>query len=78
MVNKKQVELKKLITNIVKDQKRIGDKEDKIQNMNNKAAKKLRRLSVFIAAGNGKTLDDAKRIYKNLKTVHKENKKAPK
>ena len=31
--------------------------------MNNKAAKKLRRLSVFIAAGNGKTLDDAKRIY---------------
>ena len=77
MVNKKQVELKKLITNIVKDQKRIGDKVDKIQNMNNKAAKKLRRLSVFIAAGNGKTLDDAKRIYKNLKAVHKENKKAP-
>lgn len=78
MVNKKQGELKKLITNIVKDQKRIGDKVDKIQNMNNKAAKKLRRLSVFIAAGNGKTLDDAKRIYKNLKAVHKENKKAPK
>ncbi len=45
--------------------------------MNNKAAKKLRRLSVFIAAGNGKTLDDAKRIYKNLKAVHKENKKPP-
>jgi hypothetical protein len=45
--------------------------------MNNKAAKKLRRLSVFIAARAGKTLDDAKRIYKNLKAVHKENKKAP-
>lgn len=46
--------------------------------MNNKAAKKLRRLSVFIAANNGQTLDDAKRIYKNLKSVHKDNKKAPK
>ena len=46
--------------------------------MNNKAAKKLRRLSIFIAAGNGKTLEDAKRIYKNLKSVHKETKKAPK
>jgi phosphoheptose isomerase len=78
LVNKKQVELKKLITNILQDQKHIEVKVDKIQNMNNKAAKKLRRLSVFIAAGNGKTLDDAKRIYKNLKAVHKENKKAPK
>jgi hypothetical protein len=46
--------------------------------MNNKAAKKLRRLSVFLASGAGKTLEDAKRIYKNLKSVHKENKKAPK
>ena len=46
--------------------------------MNNKAAKKLRRLSVFMASGNGMTIDDAKRIYKNLKTVHKENKKTPK
>lgn len=45
--------------------------------MNNKAAKKLRRLSVFLATGAGKTLEDAQRIYKNLKTVHKENKKAP-
>lgn len=45
--------------------------------MNNKAAKKLRRISVFIAFENGKTMEDAKRIYKNLKTVHKENKKAP-
>jgi len=44
--------------------------------MNNKAAKKLRRLSVFMAAVTGKTLEDAKRIYKNLKAVHKENKKA--
>ena len=40
--------------------------------MNNKAAKKLRRLSV------GKTLDDAERIYRNLKVVYKESKKAPK
>ena len=36
--------------------------------MNNKAAKKLRRLSVALAAGSGKTIDDAERIYKNLKT----------
>ena len=46
--------------------------------MNNKAAKKLRRLSVFLAAGAGKGVEDAERIYKNLKAVHKENKKAPK
>lgn len=46
--------------------------------MNNKAAKKLRRLSVALASGAGKTIEDAERIYKNLKTVHKENKKAPK
>ena len=39
--------------------------------MNNKAAKKLRRLSVFFASSAGKTLEDAKRIYKNLKAVHK-------
>ena len=48
-----------------------------IKNMNNKAAKKLRRLSVALAAGAGKTLDDAERIYRNLKVVYKENKKAP-
>jgi hypothetical protein len=46
--------------------------------MNSKAAKKLRRLSVVLAAGSGKTIDDADRIYKNLKTIYKENKKAPK
>jgi hypothetical protein len=46
--------------------------------MNNKAAKKLRRLSVVMAAGAGKTIDDAERIYKNLKSVYKDNKKAPK
>lgn len=46
--------------------------------MNNKAAKKLRRLSVALAAGAGKSIEDAERIYKNLKVIHKENKKAPK
>ena len=72
----KQVVQRNRIINITPDQKHIGDKvNNKI--MNNKAAKKLRRLSVFIAAGAGKTLDDAKRIYKNLKSVHKDNKKAP-
>jgi len=45
--------------------------------MNNKAAKKLRRLGIAIAAANGK-VQDSDRIYKNLKVVHKENKKAPK
>ena len=44
--------------------------------MNNKAAKKLRRLAIAIAAANGK-VQDSERIYKNLKVVHKENKKAP-
>ena len=44
--------------------------------MNNKAAKKLRSLAIAIAAANGK-IEDSERIYKNLKTVHKENKKAP-
>lgn len=44
--------------------------------MNNKAAKKLRRLAIAIAAANGK-VQDSDRIYKNLKVVHKENKKAP-
>ena len=78
MVNKKQVELKKPTISTHLDQKLIEVKAVKIQNMNNKAAKKLRRLSIFIAAGNGKTLEDAKRIYKNLKSVHKETKKAPK
>jgi hypothetical protein len=46
--------------------------------MNNKAAKKLRRISVALAAGAGKTIEDSERIYKNLKSVYKENKKAPK
>jgi hypothetical protein len=46
--------------------------------MNNKAAKKLRRLSVALAVGAGKNIDDAERIYKNLKSVYKDNKKAPK
>ena len=45
--------------------------------MNNKAAKKLKRLSVFLATTKGGTIEDAERIYKNLKVVHKENKKAP-
>jgi hypothetical protein len=66
------------IISILLDQKNIEVKGDKKIIMNNKAAKKLRRLSVFMAAGTGKTLEDAERIYKNLKSVHKANKKAPK
>ena len=45
--------------------------------MNNKAAKKLRRLSVFLATTKGGTIEDAERIYKNLTAIHKENNKAP-
>jgi hypothetical protein len=45
--------------------------------MNNKAAKKLRRLATALAITNGQTLDQAKTIYNRLKVVHKENKKAP-
>jgi len=74
LVVEKEVVLKKATINIHQNPKNTGDKEN---NMNNKAAKKLRRLSVFLASGAGKTLEDAKRIYKNLKAVHKENKKAP-
>jgi hypothetical protein len=66
------------IINILLDQRNIEVKEDKKIIMNNKAAKKLRRLSIALAVGSGKTLEDAERIYKNLKSVHKENKKAPK
>jgi len=74
---KNQGELKNLITNIHPVQNNIGGKADKKKYMNNKAAKKLRRLAIAIAAANGK-IEDSERIYKNLKTVHKENKKAPK
>ena len=45
--------------------------------MNNKAAKKLRRLAVALAITNGQTLEQSEKIYKRLKSVHKENKKAP-
>jgi hypothetical protein len=45
--------------------------------MNNKAAKKLRRLAVALAASNGQSLEHAKTIYNRLKVVHKSNKKAP-
>jgi len=74
LVAEKEEVLKKVITNIHQNLKNIGVKEN---NMNNKAAKKLRRLSVALAAGAGKTLNDAERIYRNLKVVYKENKKAP-
>jgi tellurite resistance protein len=76
LVNKKQEELKNLIIKKALDQNRIVGRAGKIKNMNNKAAKKLRRLAIAIAAANGK-IEDSERIYKNLKTVHKENKKAP-
>jgi hypothetical protein len=78
LVKEKPEVLKNLITNILQSQKNIEDKVDKKLIMNNKAAKKLRRLSVALAVGSGKTLEDAERIYKNLKSVHKANKKAPK
>jgi tellurite resistance protein len=74
---KNQGELKNLITNIHPVQNNTEVRADKIKCMNNKAAKKLRRLAIAIAAANGK-IEDSERIYKNLKTVHKENKKAPK
>ena len=45
--------------------------------MNNKAAKKLKRLAVTFAVMNGQTLEQSKVIYKRLKEVHKENKKTP-
>jgi len=75
LVVEKEVVLKKATINIHKNPKNTGDKEN---SMNNKAAKKLRRLSVALAVTAGKGLEDANRIYKNLKVVHKENKKAPK
>jgi tellurite resistance protein len=77
LVNKKPEELKNLIINIRPVQNNTEVRVDKIKCMNNKAAKKLRRLAIAIAAANGK-IEDSERIYKNLKTVHKENKKAPK
>lgn len=45
--------------------------------MNNKAAKKLKRLAVIIAMNSNQSVEHAKVIYKRLKVVHKENKKAP-
>lgn len=78
MVKEKPEALKNLIINTLQNQKNTEAKVDKTIIMNNKAAKKLRRLSVALAVGSGKTLEDAERIYKNLKSVHKANKKAPK
>ena len=46
-------------------------------NMNKKASKKLRRLAAAIAVNNNQTPEQARVIYKRLKVVHKENKKAP-
>ena len=51
-------------------------KEEEIDDIHN-VYEKLRRLSVIMAVSKGKTLDDAERIYKNLKVVFKDNKKAP-
>jgi len=78
LVKEKPEVLKNLIINTLQNQKNTEAKVDKTIIMNNKAAKKLRRLSVALAVGSGKTLEDAERIYKNLKSVHKANKKAPK
>jgi flagellar biosynthesis/type III secretory pathway M-ring protein FliF/YscJ len=78
LVKEKPEALKNLIINTLQNQKNTEAKVDKTIIMNNKAAKKLRRLSVALAVGSGKTLEDAERIYKNLKSVHKANKKAPK
>lgn len=41
--------------------------------MNNKSAKKLRRLARHLTVG--KTFEETKVVYKKLKAVHKENKK---
>ena len=45
--------------------------------MNNKTAKKLKRLAVVIAMNSNQRVEHVKVIYKRLKVVHKENKKAP-
>lgn len=44
--------------------------------MNNKAAKKLRKLAKLIANTNG-TPEREATIYNRLKVVHKDNKKTP-
>ena len=44
--------------------------------MNKKASKKLKRLASVMALQAEKP-EDVKRIYKNLKTVYKDIKKAP-
>lgn len=44
--------------------------------MNKKASKKLKRLAAVMATETNKP-EDVLRIYKNLKTVYKEIKKAP-
>lgn len=41
--------------------------------MKNKSAKKLRRLAILMTVG--KTPQETKKVYKNLKSVHKDNKK---
>jgi len=43
--------------------------------MNKKASKKLRRLAAAIAVNNNQTPEQAKVIYKRLKSVHKSNPK---
>ena len=44
--------------------------------MNGKASKKLRKLAKLM--GEGRSPEDIKSIYKRLKSVHQEHKKAPK
>ncbi len=46
--------------------------------MNKKASKKLKRLAAIITLNSNRPPEEIKEVYKRLKAVYKENKKAPK